>query len=138
MQITKYVVVTTPENMFTIVDTYRKFFNALKLRGIKLFKEDTGNGFFEVDSVFAPQIADVSAKTKIPYDFVSVRTVQDIKPTPVPSPKPTPIIQPVTPPPVLPPPPIDKPKEDGNGNLIFAVIGIALVLAFTGKKKGRK
>jgi|JI9StandDraft_1071089.scaffolds.fasta_scaffold238069_2 hypothetical protein len=138
MQITKYVVVTTPENMFTIVDTYRKFFNALKLRGIKLFKEDTGNGFFEVDSVFAPQVADVSAKTKIPYDFVSVRTVQDIKPTPVPSPKPTPIIQPVTPPPVLPPPPIDKPKEDGNGNLIFAVIGIALVLAFTGKKKGRK
>ena len=138
MLITKYVVVTTPENMFTIVDTYRKFFNALKLRGIKLFKEDTGNGFFEVDSVFAPQVADVSAKTKIPYDFVSVRTVQDIKPTPVPSPKPTPIIQPVTPPPVLPPPPIDKPKEDGNGNLIFAVIGIALVLAFTGKKKGRK
>ena len=67
-----------------------------------------------------------------------MRTVQDIKPTPVPSPKPTPIIQPVTPPPVLPPPPIDKPKEDGNGNLIFAVIGIALVLAFTGKKKGRK
>ena len=110
MQITKYVVVTTPENMFTIVDTYRKFFNALKLRGIKLFKEDTGNGFFEVDSVFAPQVADVSAKAKIPYDFVSVRTV----------------------------PPIDKPKEDGNGNLIFAVIGIALVLAFTGKKKGRK
>jgi hypothetical protein len=138
MQITKYVVVTTPENMFTIVDTYRKFFNALKLRGIKLFKEDTGNGFFEVDSVFAPQVADVSAKTKIPYDFVSVRTVQDIKPTPVPSPKPTPIIQPVTPPPVLPPPPIDKPKEDGNGNLIFAVIGVGLVLAFTGKKKGRK
>ena len=130
MQITQYVVVATPENMFTIVDTYRKFFNALKLRGIKLFKEDTGNGFFEVDSVFAPQVADVSAKTKIPYDFVSVRTVQDIKPTP--------IIQPVTPPPVLPPPPIDKPKEDGNGNLIFAVIGIALVLAFTGKKKGRK
>jgi hypothetical protein len=138
MQITKYVVVTTPENMFTIVDTYRKFFNALKLRGIKLFKEDTGNGFFEVDSVFAPQVADVSAKTKIPYDFVSVRTVQDIKPTPTPSPRPTPIIQPVTPPPVLPPPPIDKPKEEGNGNLIFAVIGIALVLAFTGKKKGRK
>lgn len=138
MQITQYVVVATPENMFTIVDTYRKFFNALKLRGIKLFKEDTGNGFFEVDSVFAPQVADVSAKTKIPYDFVSVRTVQDIKPTPTPSPRPTPIIQPVTPPPVLPPPPIDKPKEEGNGNLIFAVIGIALVLAFTGKKKGRK
>lgn len=138
MQITKYVVVTTPENMFSIVDTYKKFFNALKLRGIKLFKEDTGNGFFEVDSVFAPQVADVSAKTKIPYDFVSIRTVQEIKPTPSPIPRPTPIVQPVTPPPVLPPPPIDKPKEEGNGNLIFAVIGIALVLAFTGKKKGRK
>ena len=102
MQITKYVVVTTPENMFSIVDTYKKFFNALKLRGIKLFKEDTGNGFFEVDSVFAPQVADVSAKTKIPYDFVSIRTVQEIKPTPAPAPipRPTPIVQPVTPQPV--------------------------------------
>jgi hypothetical protein len=137
MQITKYWVT----DFFAGVPGYTKLYNAIKLKGVPLISEDYKNGFFEVESKYAPTVTSVSNAVKIPATFFSTRTVADPKP-PTPAPKQIVIPNPPTPKPPAsneyPAPPKDIPNEDnGSGKLIGALVFLGIITAFGKKKKGR-
>ena len=132
MQISKYWI-TEFQNP---LDSYKKFYAAVKLKGIPLVKEDYNNGFFEVNSMYAPSINSVSTVTGIPIQFVSTRTVTETKPTPRPvvSPTPSPTPPPSPGPTVNPTP---ENKDNGGSTLLFAALVLGLV-AMSGKKKRKR
>ncbi|MBK8393654.1 MAG: hypothetical protein IPL26_00165 [Leptospiraceae bacterium] len=137
MQITKYWIAEFSNPL----DSYKKFYTALRVQGIPLLKEDYNNGFFEVNSVYAPSVMTTATTTGIPIQFVSTRTVTDTKPTPRPvvnpTPKPSPTPSPT--PNTLPADPIPKPAESDNSGTML--LGLALIfgfVAFGDKKKKRR